>query len=323
MRIFTSWPIKVLLSYLLVLGVSAIPIYYHLAVRLQASEALRTEAILVARYALAGGLSVALLLTLLSVYVHVRPIRRLRRVARELGDGELNPRFPKATNDEVGDVVTALEHMALHIRRRLADAGAATGILRQLLETCPSGIALFEEQADGTYLPLSSNGAAREALGNKAPKNVPSNSVSFNVDIGGSLLPAARISRPGQLPLLAVFTPPLPPLTGAAAAEEIVVQPLSEWVEGIRGEIGTDATWRGVVDVNVVDIEHASHDLVVALLQRQPSTVVIDARATSIRLRVDRCNNGGEVRRACAVFRDLGGRVVFGEDEVKLWLSRA
>jgi HAMP domain-containing protein len=73
--------------------------------------------------AMAVPASVAILFSLVSAVLFVRPLQRVGAMAQNLASGDLGVKVLQPTNDEVGDVARVLNQMATELRRRLLSAG--------------------------------------------------------------------------------------------------------------------------------------------------------------------------------------------------------
>jgi hypothetical protein len=142
---------------------------------------LEEEAARAARYfrnTLALSISVALLLTFVSVIVVFRPLKKLREVAEEMADGDLSPEQFRSSFGEVADASRALALLGTSLRRRLADAGSGPAMLAQLVEVIPAPLLIFELKtqtfrgADGAALldrVVAVNGRGRRAFKIEGP----------------------------------------------------------------------------------------------------------------------------------------------------------
>jgi hypothetical protein len=113
-----------------------------------------------ARNAAALAISLAMGLSLLSVVLFLRPLRRVIATAQALATGDLSARAGLVSDDEVGDAGRAIDQMALDLRRRLANAGSGDAVLAQLVDALPVPCVIIEPGGE----PLALNGPARRAL---------------------------------------------------------------------------------------------------------------------------------------------------------------
>ena len=99
------------------------PWILRLAVDTRAALALQRATSTYLRNAMAVSVSVALLFTLIAAFVFVRPLRRLRKTAEALADGDFTATSQRLTDDEIGDVAQALSALGTELRRKMAAAG--------------------------------------------------------------------------------------------------------------------------------------------------------------------------------------------------------
>lgn len=116
--------------------------------------------------AMAAATSVAIVFSLISAILFVRPLQRVSAMAQSLASGDLGVKVPKPTNDEVGDVARVLNQMATDLRRRLLSAGMSEALLSQLVDALPCACVIFEENGQM----VACNGAGRRALQLSGPE---------------------------------------------------------------------------------------------------------------------------------------------------------
>lgn len=95
----------------------------------------------------AAALSIALLLSLISAIVFMRPLQRILLASKALAEGDyMHPVGGNLGNDEVGDVGRSLEKLAIHLRKRLAIAEATEVLLMQMIRAIPTPLVLFSPE---------------------------------------------------------------------------------------------------------------------------------------------------------------------------------
>ncbi len=195
---------------------------------------------LFARNIVALAVSLAMMLSFLSVLLFVRPLRRIVATAQALANGDLSARAGLTSDDEVGDVGRALDRMALDLRRRLANAGSGDAVLAQLVDALPVPCVIIEPSGE----PLALNGPARRALrleGTNARRRVQqvANSGRFKravneAEADGDPEPCVIIAEDGSRfegivhVLKRPGAPPLSVLLGNETSEDVVVSALPD-----------------------------------------------------------------------------------------------
>ena len=116
--------------------------------------------------AMAAATSVAIVFSLISAILFVRPLQRVSQMAQSLASGDLGVKVLQPTNDEVGDVARVLNQMATALRRRLLSAGMSEALLSQLVDALPCACVIFEENGQM----IACNGAGRRALQLSGPE---------------------------------------------------------------------------------------------------------------------------------------------------------
>lgn len=109
------------------------------------------------RNSLAGAISVALVLSLLSAWVFSRPLQEVAQAAQDLAEGDYTISLKQLSNDEIGDVGRSLQQLSVELRRRLALAEASDVLLLQMVEVAPTPLVVFDESGSIHTL----NGASR------------------------------------------------------------------------------------------------------------------------------------------------------------------
>ena len=98
------------------------------------------------RNAQAAAVTVAILLSLVSAFLFMRPLNRLTAIAETLASGDYTVDFEHlGGHDEVGRVSRALQRLGAELRRRLAAAEASYAMLVELVTTLNQPLALFSD----------------------------------------------------------------------------------------------------------------------------------------------------------------------------------
>jgi two-component system phosphate regulon sensor histidine kinase PhoR len=94
----------------------------------------------------------ALLATMVAVFLAVviaertaQPVRRLTQVAERLAEGELGARILPTTQDEVGQLTRAFNHMAEQLREEVSHLAEERGRLAAVLENMADGVLITDE----------------------------------------------------------------------------------------------------------------------------------------------------------------------------------
>jgi len=163
---------KVMVSYLVVVGLVLIPtlIYLRTEVRKSLLEISQSSAptqqiddAVVATYrftekAGALGLTAAVVLSLVAALVVSRPLRRLTEAVRGFGQGDFGHPVAVDSTDELGELADALRELALRLAEQLREAGAHRAALQALVEELPLGVLMYDEAGS----PLAISARARE-----------------------------------------------------------------------------------------------------------------------------------------------------------------
>jgi HAMP domain-containing protein len=314
-----------------------------------------------ARNGMAVAVSAALLFSLLSALLFVRPLQRVVETARAFGAGDLAARAQVPRDDEVGDVARALDQMAVDLRRRLANAGSGDAVLAQLVDAIPVPCVVVE--ASGDLLAL--NGPARRALvieGTSARRRIQEltqhgrfrralEEAEADGDPEPCVLPlgdGARfegivhvLKRPGNAPLTVLLghePPPdaattLPPVTAVnAVAFDAVLQEARERAGPSLAESGVVVEVNDTPGVLVADIDGRLARAVALAFEGCARTVrgrgdlvgvSVHVEPTRVRLTLDAGADAGFVDGVKPLVGPLGGDVEVAEKEVRLWLPRA
>jgi HAMP domain-containing protein/predicted RNA-binding protein YlqC (UPF0109 family) len=133
----------------------------RLAARVAKVTKMQDRVAVILTRAAAGALSAAVLLSFVASLVISRPLRRIMAGARAFAAGDFAYPVPVRSNDELGDVATALVDLAAQLRDRLLAAGADRATLHALLDELPAGVVLY----DAEQRPSVMNGLFRELCG--------------------------------------------------------------------------------------------------------------------------------------------------------------
>ena len=115
----------------------------------------------VVRQTSAVALTVAALLSLLAALVASRPLRHMALAARSFSEGDFAAELPTPSDDEIGEVARALEHLAAQLRGKLLASGADRSTLFALMDELPVGLILYGPDRAPTRV----NQVARRLLG--------------------------------------------------------------------------------------------------------------------------------------------------------------
>lgn len=126
-----------------------------------AVDAASVQVAAVVRQTSAVALTVAALLSLLAALVASRPLRHMAQAARSFSEGDFAAEFPTPSDDEIGEVAQALEHLASQLRGKLLASGADRSTLFALMDELPVGLILYGTDRRPTRV----NGLARRLLG--------------------------------------------------------------------------------------------------------------------------------------------------------------
>ncbi|MBL9045381.1 MAG: HAMP domain-containing protein [Myxococcales bacterium] len=231
--------------------------------------------------AMAVAASVAILFSLVSAILFVRPLQRVGAMAQNLASGDLGVKVLQPTNDEVGDVARVLNQMATELRRRLLSAGMGEALLSQLVEALPCACVIFEENGQL----VACNGAGRRALHLSGPEaGARMNEFAEHPQVQGILKVAENdgqaepikldltdgeplqgllhvLKRPGMAPLR-VFVADSTPVVEQSllpAMEDIVARPLSDVLSQAESEARSallenghslEVTWEGLASLS-------------------------------------------------------------------------
>ncbi|MBK8691772.1 MAG: HAMP domain-containing protein [Deltaproteobacteria bacterium] len=126
-----------------------------------AVDAASVQVAMVVRQTSAIALTVAALLSLLAAMVASRPLRHMAQAARSFSEGDFAAEIPAPSDDEIGEVAQALEHLASQLRGKLLASGADRSTLFALMDELPVGLILYGADRQPTRI----NGLARRLLG--------------------------------------------------------------------------------------------------------------------------------------------------------------
>ncbi len=114
----------------------------------------------VMRQTSAVALTVAALLSLLAALVASKPLRHMASAARSFSEGDFAAELPQPSDDEIGEVSTALGHLASQLRGKLLASGADRATLYAVMDDLPVGVVLY----DASRRPVRANSVARRLL---------------------------------------------------------------------------------------------------------------------------------------------------------------
>ncbi len=314
-----------------------------------------------ARNVAAAAITLAIVLSLLSAVLFMRPLQRVVQAARRLADGDLTASAGVVADDEVGDASRALDQMAVDLRRRLANAGSGDAVLAQLVDALPVACIVIEPNGE----PLTLNGPARRALrieGASARARVKAIASTgrfkravVEAEADGDPEPCVLIAddgtrfegivhvlkRPGAAPLTV--------LLGADAVAEVAagVLPTGDVVPRAFPDVLREARDRSrshlsehkvVLDfddepgVSVADVDGRLaramaivFEWVALSASGRVDVVGVDVHVepTRVRMAFDAVPESGVKDAVKPLIGALGGDIVVDENEVKLWLPRA
>lgn len=133
----------------------------RLSRHVSAIDAASVEVATVVRQTSAIALTVAALLSLLAAMVASRPLRHMAQAARSFSEGDFAAELPTPSDDEIGEVAQALDHLASQLRGKLLASGADRSTLFALMDELPVGLILYGADRRPTRV----NGLARRLLG--------------------------------------------------------------------------------------------------------------------------------------------------------------
>ncbi len=186
-------------------------------------------------------LSIAMLLSLVAVFVFAAPMRRLAATAKKLAGGDFTATLGEQRDDEIGDVAQSLERLGVELRQRLAHAESGRVLLTQLVEAVPYAVCVV----DPKHRVVAINAAGRKLLSaygreaNTIIKNffsseeitnavAKSRGRSDSIRIGRSDLRVIALEHPGSDPYVALFS------TGSQQKAGTSLLPEPEEVEPVR-----------------------------------------------------------------------------------------
>jgi HAMP domain-containing protein len=323
----------------------------------EASDALKRFA----RNVQAIAISAAIGFSLLAAVLFVRPLQRVVATARAFGDGDLSARAKLHRDDEVGDVARALDQMAVDLRRRLANAGSGDAVVAQLVDAIPVPCVVVE--AGGELLALNGparralgvdSGSARRRI-QEVTQHGRFRRALEEAEADGDPEPCVLplpdgtrfegivhvLKRPGTAPLIVLLghePPPdgattLPPVSAVAAlAFDVVLTEARERARPALQAAGVAVEVNDTPGVLVADVDGRLGRAIALAFEGCARSVAgkgdilgvaVHVEATRVRLTLDAGVDDGLVDAVKPLLAPLGGDVVTGDKEVRLWLPRA
>jgi signal transduction histidine kinase/HAMP domain-containing protein len=153
-------------------------------------------------------------LSLVMIYFILRPLRRTARIARRIGQGDLDQRIEWSVSDDLGIIATELNRMAIRLRDLRETESGRRQMEHQLTDAVVQSIfePVIVTDARGQLLKL--NQAARELLGDSAPDRMALTNTPGGDRILSAIADAMALQRP-----LAAQRPASPDDPAAAAAQ--------------------------------------------------------------------------------------------------------
>lgn len=314
-----------------------------------------------ARNVSAAAITLAIILSLVSAVVFMRPLQRVVQTARAFASGDLTASAGVDSDDEVGDASRALDQMAVDLRRRLANAGSGDAVLAQLVEALPVPCVIIEPSGE----PLALNGPARRALrleGTSARRRIQQVAASgrfrravAEAEADGDPEPCVIVAddgvrfegtvhvlkRPGVPPLMVLLGHEAPedarsalPLSGVVETRTFS-DVLKDARERSRAVLQQASVMVEVDDEPGVTLADVDGRLALSLAltfegcakamagRAEVLGVVVHVEPTRVRVTVDVVPGDGFTDAIKPVICPLGGDVVVDSGEVRLWLPRA
>jgi HAMP domain-containing protein len=314
-----------------------------------------------ARNVAAIAITLAIVLSLVSAVVFMRPLQKVVATARAYAAGDLTASAGIDADDEVGDASRALDQMAVDLRRRLANAGSGDAVLAQLVEALPVPCVIIEPSGE----PLALNGPARRALrleGTSARRRIQQVASSgrfrravAEAEADGDPEPCVIVAddgvrfegtvhvlkRPGAPPLTVLLGHEAPEDAQSALPTSGVVEsrPFADVLKEARERsrlVLQDAGVMVEVDdepgVTVADVDGRLARALALVFEGCAKAaagrtdvlgVAVHVEATRVRVAADVVPGDGFIEAIKPVVCPLGGDVVVDDAEVRLWLPRA
>jgi HAMP domain-containing protein len=314
-----------------------------------------------ARNVAAVAITLAIVLSLLSAILFVRPLQRVVQAARRLAAGDLTASAGVVADDEVGDASRALDQMAVDLRRRLANAGSGDAVLAQLVDALPVPCVIIEPNGE----PLTLNGPARRALrieGGSARSRIMAIAGSgrfkravVEAEADGDPEPCVLIAddgfrfegivhvlkRPGAAPLTVLLgaDPVADADVGVLPSGDVVVRAFADVLNEARARSHAVLVEHKVVlelddepGVSVADVEGRLaramaivFEWVALSASGRVDVVGVDVHVepTRVRMAFDAVPDDGVVEAVKPLIGSLGGDITLDDTEVRLWLPRA
>lgn len=311
------------------------------------------------RNTVAVAISVAILLSLLSAFVIVRPLMRVRDAAGALAAGDWTVEVERPSDDEIGDIARSIQRLGGELRKRMAAHGVAEGLVEQLVEIVPAAAAIFSH--DGSVIAV--NGPGRVALHIEGPtagrrirqliedprvaialkdaedEGVPQE-ISISLDEGRKVTGAlGALKRPGDRPYFAFIALAPPPMAKAPMPSEVAPKALSEMVHDATATANADFERNHILlelpqvpDVVVADagarLESALGEAFTACSESlagksERLSLHVNVEGTRVGVALAAGIGPEAVERIRPLMEPLGGSIDAANNEVTLWLPRA
>ncbi len=321
--------------------------------------ALKHEMTGLMRNTVAVAISVAILLSLLSAFVIVRPLMRVRDAAGALAAGDWTVEVERPSDDEIGDIAKSIQRLGGELRKRMAAHGVAEGLVEQLVEVVPAAAAIFSH--DGSVIAV--NGPGRVALHIEGPtagrrirqlledprvatalkdaedEGVPQE-ISISLDEGRKVVGAiAALKRPGDRPYFSFVAVAKPAAAPAPMPSEVAPRALSDLVHDAtqsatkafaETQVHLDAS--KMPDVIVADAGKRLEDAVGQALAACSHSLAGKSDRLCLHINVEGTRVGvalaaglasAELKKIRPLMEPLGGSITSAHNEVTLWLPRA
>lgn len=321
--------------------------------------ALKSEMTGFMRNTVAVAISVAILLSLLSAFVIVRPLLRVRDAAGALAAGDWTVEVKHPGDDEIGDIARSIQRLGGELRKRMAAHGVAEGLVEQLVEIVPAAAAIFSH--DGSVIAV--NGPGRVALHIEGPtagrrirqlledprvaaalkdaedEGVPQE-ISIALDEGRKVTGAlGALKRPGDRPYFAFIALAPAPTAKAPMPSEVAPKALSALVHDATASANADFEKNRVQlespvvpDIAVADAGARLQSALGEAFAACSHTLAGKSDRLSLNVNVEGTRVGlalaaglapEAIDRIRPLMEPLGGSIDAANNEVTLWLPRA